>query len=197
MPRENLRFLFFCAALLRAVDASPADLSLDAELEQMLGALARGEDTRDVQLTGKGFEVNGPLANDVFAEAIDEVSDFGERVDAGRRALRRRRARGRRRQLPPPPRGDDAAAGLTDRGLGVVVEERVDQADRDGLGAIVRAPSLRRTSARCDFTVSSPTPICSAICLRSRPWREQPQRRELLRREVLEVAEVGARGERR
>jgi glutamine synthetase type III len=94
MPRENLRFLFFCAALLRAVDASPADLSLDAELEQMLGALARGEDTRDVQLTGKGFEVNGPLANDVFAEAIDEVSDSvnawrqaGERYDVAVREV--------------------------------------------------------------------------------------------------------------
>jgi len=88
MPRENLRFLFFCAALLRAVDASPADISLDAELEDMLGALARGEDTREFELTGKGFEVHGPLANDLFVEAIDEVSDSvhawteaGERYD--------------------------------------------------------------------------------------------------------------------
>ena len=94
MPRENLRFLFFCAALLRAVDASPADLSRDAEREEIMGALARGEDTRDVQLTGKGFEVNGPLANDVFAEAIDEVSDSvnawtraGERYDVAVREV--------------------------------------------------------------------------------------------------------------
>jgi len=94
MPRENLRFLFFCAALLRAVDASPADLSLDAELEDMLGALARGEDTREFTLSGKGFDVHGPLANDVFAEAIDEVSDSvnawteaGERYDVAVREV--------------------------------------------------------------------------------------------------------------
>ena len=94
MPRENLRFLFFCAALLRAVDASPADISLDTELEDMLGALARGEDTRDLVLTGKGFEVHGPLANDIFAEAIDEVSDSvnawteaGERYDVAVREV--------------------------------------------------------------------------------------------------------------
>ena len=94
MPRENLRFLFFCAALLRAVDASPADISLDAELEDMLGALARGEDTREFVLTGKGFEVRGPLANDVFAEAIDEVSaslnawtEAGERYDVAVREV--------------------------------------------------------------------------------------------------------------
>ena len=49
---------------------------------------------RDVQLTGKGFEVNGPLANDVFAEAIDEVSDSvnawtraGERYDVAVREV--------------------------------------------------------------------------------------------------------------
>jgi glutamine synthetase type III len=94
MPRENLRFLFFCAALLRAVDASPADISLDSELEDMLGALARGEDTRDFVLTGKGFEVHGPLANDSFVEAIDEVSDSvnawteaGERYDVAVREV--------------------------------------------------------------------------------------------------------------
>ena len=94
MPRENLRFLFFCAALLRAVDASPADISLDAELEDMLGALARGEDTRGFELTGKGFEVHGPLANDLFVEAIDEVSDSvhawteaGERYDVAVREV--------------------------------------------------------------------------------------------------------------
>ncbi len=59
MPRENLRFLFFCAALLRAVDASPADVSLDDDLEAVLGAIARGEDTRALACTGKGFEVRG------------------------------------------------------------------------------------------------------------------------------------------
>ena len=94
MPRENLRFLFFCAALLRAVDASPADISLDAELEDMLGALSRGEDTSEFQLTGKGFEVHGLLANDIFAEAIDQVSDSvnawteaGERYDVAVREV--------------------------------------------------------------------------------------------------------------
>ncbi len=94
MPRENLRFLFFCAALLRAVDSSPADISLDTELEDMLGALARGEDTRAFVLTGKGFEVHGPLGNDAFAEAIDEVSDAvnawteaGERYDVAVREV--------------------------------------------------------------------------------------------------------------
>jgi glutamine synthetase type III len=94
MPRENLRFLFFCAALLRAVDASPADIALDGELEAMLGALARGEDTRDIALEGRGFEVRGPLANDIFAEAIDDVSDSvnawteaGERYDVAVREV--------------------------------------------------------------------------------------------------------------
>ena len=94
MPRENLRFLFFCAALLRAVDASPADISLDADLEEMLSALARGGDTREFTLSGKGFEVHGPLANDVFAEAIDEVSHAvnawtraGERYDVAVREV--------------------------------------------------------------------------------------------------------------
>jgi glutamine synthetase type III len=94
MPRENLRFLFFCAALLRAVDASPADISLDAELEDMLGALARGEDTREFALKGKGFQIRGPLANDVFVEAIDEISDSvdawteaGERYDVAVREV--------------------------------------------------------------------------------------------------------------
>jgi glutamine synthetase type III len=94
MPRENLRFLFFCAALLRAVDASPADISLEPELEDLLGAIARGEDTRAFELRGKGFEVHGPLANDVFIEAIDEVAnsvdawtDAGERYDVAVREV--------------------------------------------------------------------------------------------------------------
>jgi glutamine synthetase type III len=94
MPRENLRFLFFCAALLRAVDASPADISLEPELETMLGAIARGEDTRTLDLKGKGFELRGPLANDIFVEAIDEVSDSvnawteaGERYDVAVREV--------------------------------------------------------------------------------------------------------------
>ena len=31
--RENLRFLFFCAALIQAADAVPADVTLDADLD--------------------------------------------------------------------------------------------------------------------------------------------------------------------
>ena len=57
MPRENLRFLFFCAALLRAVDASPANVSLNDDLETVLAAVARGEDSRALSVRGKGFEV--------------------------------------------------------------------------------------------------------------------------------------------
>src|SRR5690349_12286471 len=94
MPRENLRFLFFCAALLRAVDSSPTDISLEPELEDMLGAIARGEDTRTFELKGKGFALRGPLANDVFVEAIDEVSESvdawteaGERYDVAIREV--------------------------------------------------------------------------------------------------------------
>jgi DNA-binding NarL/FixJ family response regulator len=79
MPRENLRFLFFCAALLRAVDASPADISLEPELETMLGAIARGEDTRTLDLKGQGFELCKRLRTEhqdvevVFYTGVDEL----------------------------------------------------------------------------------------------------------------------------
>jgi hypothetical protein len=47
------------------------------------GSARRG---RAAALSGKGFEVHGPLANDVFAEAIDEVSDaVGAWTEAGER----------------------------------------------------------------------------------------------------------------
>ena len=74
MPRENLRFLFFCAALLRAVDASPANISLNDDLDAVLGALARGEDSRQLPVAGKGFEVHGALGESALEDAIDELT---------------------------------------------------------------------------------------------------------------------------
>ena len=74
MPRENLRFLYFCAALLRAVDASPADISLSEDLEAVLEALARGEDSRALAIAGKGFEVRGALGQTALEDAIDELT---------------------------------------------------------------------------------------------------------------------------
>jgi glutamine synthetase type III len=74
MPRENLRFLFFCAALLRAVDASPADISINEDLEVVMGALARGEDSRALPIEGKGFEVHGALGETALEDAIDELT---------------------------------------------------------------------------------------------------------------------------
>jgi glutamine synthetase type III len=92
--RENLRFLFFCAALIQAADAAPADVTLDADLEAVLAALARGEDTGKLALTGKGFDLRGPLAGDVFADAIDELTanvcawtEAGEDLDAAVREV--------------------------------------------------------------------------------------------------------------
>jgi glutamine synthetase type III len=74
MPRENLRFLFFCAALLRAVDASPANISLNDDLEAVLAAIARGDDSRLLSVRGKGFEVRGALGESALEEAIDELT---------------------------------------------------------------------------------------------------------------------------
>jgi glutamine synthetase type III len=92
--RENLRFLFFCAALIQAVDAAPADVTLDADLEAVLAALARGEDTVTLVLKGKGFELRGSLAGDVFAAAIDQLTadvrawtEAGEDPDAAVREV--------------------------------------------------------------------------------------------------------------
>jgi glutamine synthetase type III len=92
--RENLRFLFFCAALIQAADAAPADVTLDAELEAVLAAIARGEDTGALTLSGKGFALHGPLASHVFEEAIDELTanvrawtEAGEDLDAAVREV--------------------------------------------------------------------------------------------------------------
>jgi glutamine synthetase type III len=92
--RENLRFLFFCAALIQAADAAPADVTLDADLEDVLAALARGEDTGTLALTGKGFELRGSFAGDVFADAIDQLTanvcawtEAGEDLDAAVREV--------------------------------------------------------------------------------------------------------------
>jgi glutamine synthetase type III len=74
MPRENLRFLFFCAALLRAVEASPADISLNPDLEAVMAALARGEDSRGLPVEGKGFEVHGALGETALEDAIDDLT---------------------------------------------------------------------------------------------------------------------------
>jgi glutamine synthetase type III len=74
MPRENLRFLFFCAALLRAVDASPANISLNDDLEVVMAAIARGEDSRALSVRGKGFEVRGALGESALEDAIDELT---------------------------------------------------------------------------------------------------------------------------
>ena len=74
MPRENLRFLFFCAALLRAVDASPANITLNEDLEAVMGAVARGEDSRGLPVRGKGFEVRGALGESALEDAIDELT---------------------------------------------------------------------------------------------------------------------------
>jgi glutamine synthetase type III len=74
MPRENLRFLFFCAALLRAVDASPANVSLNEDLDAVMGAVARGEDSRALSVRGKGFEVRGALGESALEDAIDELT---------------------------------------------------------------------------------------------------------------------------
>jgi glutamine synthetase type III len=74
MPRENLRFLFFCAALIRAADASPADIVLDEDLEAVLAAIARGEATGDLALSGEGFQLSGPLAAHVLEDAIDDLT---------------------------------------------------------------------------------------------------------------------------
>jgi glutamine synthetase type III len=92
--RENLRFLFFCAALLEAAEAAPADVTLDDDLEAVLSALARGEDTGTLVLTGKGFELRGSLASGVFEDAIDELTanvrawtEAGEDLDAAVREV--------------------------------------------------------------------------------------------------------------
>jgi glutamine synthetase type III len=74
MPRENLRFLFFCAALLRAVEASPANVSLNDDLEAVLAAIARGDDSRALSVRGKGFEVRGALGESALEEAIDDLT---------------------------------------------------------------------------------------------------------------------------
>ena len=92
MPRENLRFLFFCAALLRAVDASPANITLNEDLDAVMGALARGEDSRGLPVRGKGFQVNGALGENALEDAIDELTlDIEAWTAAGddpRRAVR-------------------------------------------------------------------------------------------------------------
>jgi glutamine synthetase type III len=74
MPRENLRFLFFCAALLRAVDASPASIALNDDLDAVLASLARGEDSRELAVAGRGFELRGALGESTLAAAIDELT---------------------------------------------------------------------------------------------------------------------------
>ena len=74
MPRENLRFLFFCAALLRAVDASPANVSLNDDLEAVMAALALGQDSRALAVAGKGFELRGALGEAALEEAIDGLT---------------------------------------------------------------------------------------------------------------------------
>ena len=74
MPRENLRFLFFCAALLRAVEAAPADITLNGDLEAVLAALARGEDSRGLPVAGKGFEVHGALGEIALEDAVDALT---------------------------------------------------------------------------------------------------------------------------
>lgn len=74
MPRENLRFLFFCAALLRAADASPADISLNDDLAAVLAALARGDDTRGIAVAGKGFQLHGALGESALEDAIDTLT---------------------------------------------------------------------------------------------------------------------------
>ena len=76
MPRENLRFLFFCAALLRAVEAAPADITLNADLEAVLAALARGEDSRGLPVAGKGFVVHGALGEIALEDAVDELEEI-------------------------------------------------------------------------------------------------------------------------
>ena len=105
--RENLRFLFFCAALIQAADAAPADVTLDADLERVLAAIARGEDTGEIAVSGRGFELRGSLAPDVFADAIDDLTadvrawtEAGEDLDAAVREVvadsyRRHRANAR------------------------------------------------------------------------------------------------------
>jgi glutamine synthetase type III len=92
--RENLRFLLFCAALIQAADAAPADVTLDADLEAVLSAIARGEDTGALTLSGKGFELRGALAGHVFEDAIDELTasvrawtEAGEDLDAAVREV--------------------------------------------------------------------------------------------------------------
>ena len=95
MPRENLRFLFFCAALLRAVDSSPADISLDTELEDMLGALARGEDTRDVRAHRQGLRgprparptTSSPRRSTRSATRSNAWTEAGERYDVAVREV--------------------------------------------------------------------------------------------------------------
>jgi glutamine synthetase type III len=92
--RENLRFLFFCAALIQAADAAPADVTLDADLEAVLAAIARGEETGALTLTGRGFELRGELAGYVFEDAIDNLTanvrawtEAGEDLDAAVREV--------------------------------------------------------------------------------------------------------------
>jgi glutamine synthetase type III len=92
--RENPRFLFFCAALIQAADAAPADVTLDADLEAVLAAIARGEETGALTLTGRGFELRGELAGYVFEDAIDNLTanvrawtEAGEDLDAAVREV--------------------------------------------------------------------------------------------------------------
>jgi hypothetical protein len=72
-PRQHLRFLFFCAALVRAAGTT-TPVALGDDLEAVLGAVARGEDTSAFTFAGAGYELRTSLTTWEIAAAIDELT---------------------------------------------------------------------------------------------------------------------------